>query len=669
MTDTHPLRRTRSSRWLQRTFATLLLVLTAIAFTPVTDADDWLPISPEDLKMTAEPKAPGAAAIYLYRQVDRTDKIHGSNERNYVRIKILTEAGREFANIQIPYRDKVSISSIRARTIHPDGSIVNLDGQVFKTTLQKKGTSKTLVKSFTVPDVQVGSIIEYRFTYDYDDYWIFNSEWIISSELFTKKALFTLIPFTEWPMEWNWPAGLPAGATKPVQDAGTSHMVKMTAENIPAFTEEDYMPPPDELKYRVHFVYNEDGFESDQNKYWKKFGKKQYDKAEAYADKRKAMSEAVAGIVSPSDSPEAKLRKIYDRCQSLRNLSYEPAISAEVIKQTKMKFPENVEGVWKLGYGYNWEINWLFLGLVRAAGLDARAVMIGERDDHFFNPVRMDGNELDSKIVLVKLNGKDMFFNPGANFAPFGELPWQETNVQGRLLDKDGGGWVDTPLTASSDSQVHREANLRLSAEDGSLEGKVTVTYSGINAQEWRFDQRNQDNDARKRTLEEAMKNSIPAASEVELVNTPEWKGSKAPLVAEFNVKVPGWLSGAGKHALLPTGLFVGNEQHLFEHSARTYPVYFHFPYTKKDDVTVTLPAGWKVDSPLQPIDRDAKAVAYASSVDFKDGAVHLQRSIRSDVYMVGAPQYPILRAFYQFVRTSDDQHVVLTPGATVAGN
>jgi hypothetical protein len=646
--------------------AAVLLIGVGIALSPATDADDWLPISPDELKMTAEPKAPGASAIYLYRQVDRSDQAKASNERNYVRIKILTEAGREYANIEIPYQDKVNIAGIRARTIHPDGSIVNFDGQVFKTTVQKKGNSKTLVKSFTVPDVQVGSIIEYRFTYDYDDNWIFDSHWVISGELFTKKALFTLKPFERWAVQWNWPAGLPAGATKPVQDPVNSQ-VHMTAENIPAFQEEEYMPPPNELKFRVTFVYSEDGFESDENKYWKKFAKKQNDKAEGFADRRKAMSEALGSIVSPSDSPEVKLQKIYDRCQQIRNLSYEPPLSAEVIKRDKMRIPENAEEVLKSGYGYGWQITWLFLGLSQAAGLDAHPAMLGRRTDHFFLAKRMDSDELNAKVVVVKLDGKNLFFNPGVAFTPYGRLPWEETNVQGRLLDKDGGSWVETALTPSSDSRVSRVANLQLT-DDGSLEGKVTLTLTGFDAQVWRLEAKNEDEASRKRDVEERMKESIPAACEIELKNSPEWTSSKTPLVAEFEVKIPGWLSSAGKHELLPAGFFTATEKHMFEHATRTYPVYFSFPFMKTDDVTVTLPPGWKMDSPLKPINQDAKAVAYTFSVDGKEGSVHLQRSIRSDLYMLSAEQYSVLRAFYQFVRAADDQQVVLTSSATVAG-
>ena len=90
--------------------------------------DDWLPVSQEELKMTSEPLAPGAPAIYLYRQVDRDDQ--GSHETNYARIKILTEEGRKHANIELPFiKGRNSIHSIKARTIRPDGIITNAGAQ------------------------------------------------------------------------------------------------------------------------------------------------------------------------------------------------------------------------------------------------------------------------------------------------------------------------------------------------------------------------------------------------------------------------------------------------------------------------------------------------------------------------------------------------------------
>ena len=142
----------------------LLLVLLALG--PVATASTSMgfqPVSGEELAMKSEPLAPGASAIILFRQVD-CDDMRGSHEYDYFRIKILTEEGRKYADIEIPFVDNWSdVVNINARTIRPDGSIVNFDGKVFKKTVVKAKGYKFLAKTFTLPDVQVGSILEYYY--------------------------------------------------------------------------------------------------------------------------------------------------------------------------------------------------------------------------------------------------------------------------------------------------------------------------------------------------------------------------------------------------------------------------------------------------------------------------------------------------------------------------
>ena len=46
--------------------------------------------------------APGAPAIILYRQVDRDDNGQTGHESNFVRVKILKEEGRKYADVEIP---------------------------------------------------------------------------------------------------------------------------------------------------------------------------------------------------------------------------------------------------------------------------------------------------------------------------------------------------------------------------------------------------------------------------------------------------------------------------------------------------------------------------------------------------------------------------------------
>lgn len=634
---------------------------------PAVAGDEWQPISQEELKMTTVPEAPGAPAVYLYRQVDRKDMGRGNTEYNYLRIKILTEEGRKYGNVEIVYpREQANISNIRARTIHPDGTILNFDGKIYEKTIVKSKSSKFLAKTFSMPDVQVGSIVEYHFNYDFADGWVFGSHWILSEELFTKRAVFSLKPYERFPIQWNWPAGLPEGAEPPKQ--GVDKIIRMTAVNVAAFKVEDYMPPENELKFRVDFVYNEDAFEQSEDKYWKSFGKKQYGRAESFIEKRKAMEEAVAGIVAASDAPEAKLQKIYARCQQVRNLSYEPRRIGEEQKRDKLKSIDNVEELWKNGYGTGYDITWLFLALTRAAGFEAYPVLVASRAEYFFNPKRMNSKELEANVVVVKLNGKELFFDPGAAFTPFGLLPWTETGVQGRRLDKDGGSWIETPLPESSVSRIERKADMKLT-DDGALEGKVTVTYTGLEAYALRMEERNEDDAGRKKVLEDRMKAEVPAAIDLELKKQPDWKNSNEPFVAEYEVKIPGWASSAGKRALLPVGMFSAPEKHMFEHASRVFPVYFAFPFQKVDDVSIELPLGWQVGSVPKPVDQDAKAVQYTLKAEGNNASLHFKRTLRSDLFIVPADKYSVLQTFYQLVRSGDEQQIVLQPGTAPTHN
>jgi uncharacterized protein DUF3857 len=145
----------------------LSVILAAGNFCPVAvRASEGLPpISPEELKMTSEPLAPGAPAIILYRQVDRDDNGKTSHEDNYIRIKILTEEGRKYGNVEIQFtRESEKVVAIRGRTVKPDGSEVPFDGKVFEKSLLKGRGVRYLAKTFTLPDVEVGSIVEYRWT-------------------------------------------------------------------------------------------------------------------------------------------------------------------------------------------------------------------------------------------------------------------------------------------------------------------------------------------------------------------------------------------------------------------------------------------------------------------------------------------------------------------------
>ena len=659
-------------------WATVFAMALALTTGKARASSGFQPISQEELKMTSEPLAPGAQAVILYRQVDRDDNIHTPHEDNYLRIKILTEEGRKQADVEIPFiKQDEDVVSIHARTIRPDGTTVDFGGKVFEKYIVKGRVSgrqlKVLVKTFTLTDVQVGSIIEYSYTRDFREYTLYDSRWFLSDELFTKKAHFTLKPFlgnsyVDYSVRWVW-NHLPEGAKNP--ELGPDHVVRLEASNIPAFETEDYMPPADELKSRVDFIYTEGRtFDKDPAEYWKRVGKQRNGQLEGMVGKRGAMERAVSEIVAPGDTPEAKLRKIYDRVQKIRNTSFEEKKTEQEQKREKQKAVDNanVEEIWKRGYANGVQLTWLFLGLARAAGFEAYGCLVSARNQYFFSPSTMQSERLNSNVVLVKLNGKDLYLDPGGAFTPFGLLEWPETGVNGLRLDKDGGTWIQTTLPQASESAIERVGKFKLT-ETGDLEGKLTITYTGLEAMYHRLEERHADAVEQKKYMEERVTSQMAATGEAELTNKPDWTSSNAPLVAEFDVKVPGWASGAGRRVMIPAALFTASEKGVFEHTNRTHPIYFEYPHVKSDDITIELPPGWQVSSIPAGKERDGHIIIYNLKVEKNGAALRLTRKLTIDAMGLDKKYYGALRDFYQSIRTTDGEQIVLQPGEIHASN
>src|SRR5258705_5659464 len=62
-----------------------------------------------------------------------------------------------------------NVEGVQGRTIHPDGKIIPFTGKPYEKLIEKTQGVKVMAKVFTMPDVEVGSIIEYRYRLQYDD--------------------------------------------------------------------------------------------------------------------------------------------------------------------------------------------------------------------------------------------------------------------------------------------------------------------------------------------------------------------------------------------------------------------------------------------------------------------------------------------------------------------
>ena len=125
----------------------------------------WKPIDPAHLALKAPVVEKDAdAEALLWEVYINTASRLGTDFTHFVRVKIFTERGKETqSKIDIPYISGVSVSDIAGRTIKPDGTIIELKKDaIFDRELVKAGKLKLKAKSFALPGIETGAIIEYR---------------------------------------------------------------------------------------------------------------------------------------------------------------------------------------------------------------------------------------------------------------------------------------------------------------------------------------------------------------------------------------------------------------------------------------------------------------------------------------------------------------------------
>lgn len=655
----------------ERLLTSLSLLVLAWGLFSAPAWGDWPPISPQDLSMSALPEQPGAPAVVLLRE--EIDDDMNAAHSVYQRIKILTDAGRRYGSVELPYsRRGFSITGISGRTVEPDGSVVPFDGKVIDKTVVKANQIRMNVKSFSLPDVQVGSIIDYRYQLRYRDNLAVAPEWEIQTDLFQRKAYFKFIPFQnhgnveirlphgEISRGIAWSRFLAADAPQPqlhqlpngggVHDVGS--WVDLNLTDIPALVEEPFMPPINVIRMRVYFYYQQNTQLDD---YWKSEGKYWNKDVERFVGKDKGIREALFKIISPSDTPEQKVRKIYAFVASLENQDYMPERSEQERKTLDLGENKGAEDVLAHQNGTHDELNRMFVAMVRAAGLPASLIWVPDRSHDVFMKQYMSTQQFAAEVAIVQLDGKDVFLDPGTKFCPYGVVDWRYSGVAGLRQSSTGADFGQTATSNYQQSIATRLARLSLD-EQGSVSGTVTLMFKGIPAMHRRQEAARTDSVGRQKMLEEELRKVLPGDSEVALTNTPDWTNSESPLTAQFHVSFP-YATLAGKRLMLAQHVFQVNQEPRFSASRRTNVVYFHVPWQEADEVYIKLPPGFEVES-LAP--DDSVKLPYALyQARHKQEAPDTIFSRRDFIMAQGiftTNEYKQIKDFFDKVKADDDQ-------------
>jgi len=650
------------------TAATVVLVATRSTVV----ADEWLPVPPADLAMKDNPAEPGADAMILYRSshVDaRRASIDGEYDLEYIRIKIFTQKGADEEStpeIDFVHGDS-DIVDIAARTIKPDGTVVNFDGKVYEKVLEKSGNSNFLGKTFTPPQVEPGCIIEYRYRRTYKPDFVFEQDWTVSQHLFMRDAYFSIDPYAARssmdPTLYFRTTNLPAG-TLPLRQGNGSY--KMEVHNLPGIADESLMPPLRALEARVDFFYRDAGEPSGLSapQFWNAIGKQRGGDVDKFLNKKSALAQAVSETVAASDTPEQKLQKLYNRAQKVRNLSFQDEKSAAELKAEAIKPNNNVEELLKHDYATGYQINILLVGLARAAGFDADMVYIAARDRSIFTPNGQAVNQLDDNLVWVRAGDKEYWLDPASKYFPFGLLPWNETESNGIRLSKNGADFVTTPAQKSSDATAIRNVELQL-ADDGSAAGTFDISFTGAEGAIQRESIYNDDEAGRKVALERELKRDLPQGANISVDQISNWDDTSKPLEFNGKIKLATFGSVTGRRLLVPITVFLMSHRAAFHPEKRSNAIRFGQRYEQMDTVSMTAPANYTIGV----LPESKKIVAGNSFRYIVESTQHgqtLQITRHLAINDISFPrdEYASVRHFMLAVQTNDEAQAVFTTSA-----
>jgi len=626
-------------------------------------AADWKPVTDAELQMKAPlvDKNADAEAIFWEVRVqdDHSGEYFQTTRSNYLRVKLFTERGREHAKVELEYFNKMAISGIAGRTIKPDGRIVEMKKDaVFDTEVAKGKTLHVRARTFTLPDVQPGDIIEYQWTQGETD---------------------TASNYLRLPLQRDIPVETVRYLVKPLaldipnfgMRAWTFHADRVPMKqiaggftaieyhNMAAFKAEPDMIPEDELRAWV-LIYYADNEVRKPESYWPGVGRHEYGvyskEIRVNGDAKKIAAEAAAG----AKADEEKAKAIYSWVRkNVKN------VNSEATAEERRAFKENRSSAdtLKQGLGTGYDINIVFATLANAAGLDARIALTGDRSEMFFNPTLTDRYFLRDELVAVKIGTEWKYYDPATPWLRCGAQVWQQQGNVALITDGKTPEFVPVPIPKANESQEAHSAHLTIDAE-GNVSGTMQMRYTGHLAVFERSQLFRKSVAEREQYVVDEMKSQFgnPEVTEI------KWESIEDPektLTVSFKIALPNYVQRTGKRLFFQPAVFQHNLAARFPNSERTYPIYFHYPWSEVDVLTIEVPPGYEFDHPdvAAPI-KAGDTVEWKAAARIADGnTLVYQRTFHfgnDGRIALGKEAYPDLKKIFDTIHDNDEHTIAL---------
>jgi hypothetical protein len=584
-----------------RQFAQLSILCLLLTLSQTIFAQDklWREVTPAELAMNTPKVEADADAEAIFWEVRVDDKKIGRLSYNhYVRVKIFTERGREkFSKFDIPFFKGKKVEDVSARVIKPDGSIVNLQpSDIYEREIIKANKIKVKAKSFAVPGIEPGVIVEYKYSESFRNDSAAGERLLFQRDIPMQQVTYYVRPYKGMTLNF-----VPFNMSDVSFREGEDRFYVGTMNNVPALKEEPFMPPDEQVRRWTYLSYAPLNIENQAIGSmigWSFFAGQYTGLQRLMTKSNKNIKKLAEEVTAGAATDEEKLKKIYNYVQTqIKNITYDNSLTEEQREKIDI---DKVEDIAKERAGSAFHVNLLCGALASAAGMETRLFYSSNRSEMFFDPNKVaNGSFLHNAGIAVRVNNNWMYLDPGTPYLGFNDMFWHDQSAVGMLISETNHSWIQTPLTEYDKSLSRRSGKFKLH-EDGTLEGRGRIEYTGHQAISRRENGFRDTAAQREKEFEAEIKQRISTA-EISELTVENFGDSSKPLTYNFKVRIPGYAQKTGKRIFFQPGFFEYGSDAVFSSATRTNSIHFPYPWSEDDGVEIELPKGFALDSADTP--------------------------------------------------------------------
>lgn len=294
-------------------------------------------------------------------------------------------------------------------------------------------------------------------------------------------------------------------------------------------------------------------------------------------------------------------------------------------------------------------------GLLNVVGIKSYyAVVFGDERKHSAIPDFASMDQFNHAILCIPFQNDTTWIDCTSKYNPFGYLGNFTDDRLALICTENGGKLIRTPTFADDKSLQNRKVSFALDPT-GNIKGDMTTTFTGSQFNN-RSDLVNESITEQSKAFTELY--SIDNA-QIEKYQLTQEKG-KYPVTTEFiKISARNYASLNGNEFHLPLNM-VNRQTPIREINNRINKVYINRGYTDSDEITYTLPEGYRLERMPKDFILESIFGTYSATLTRNSDKITYTRIMKLKTGIYPADKYNELVKFYQFASDADSQKIVL---------